>query len=83
MLDAIMPGAGACRKPSACFAVWLLGVSMGLTACTVTCLPFMGTWVLGRGGSKREALLDTGVFVLGRVTPTACSAAWPARSGCG
>ena len=28
--------------------VWLLGVSMGLTACTVTCLPFMGTWALGR-----------------------------------
>ncbi len=32
------------------FSVWLLGVSMGLTACTVTCLPFMGTWVLGHGG---------------------------------
>jgi len=48
--------------------VWLLGLSMGLTACTVTCLPFMGTWVLGRGGGKRAALLDTGVFLLGRVT---------------
>ena len=50
------------------FSVWLLGVSMGLTACTVTCLPFMGTWVLGRGGGNREALLDTGIFMLGRVT---------------
>lgn len=28
--------------------VSLLGVSMGLTACTFTCLPFMGTWALGR-----------------------------------
>ena len=24
-------------------AVWLLGVSLGLTACTATCLPFMDT----------------------------------------
>ena len=37
------------------FAVWLLGVSLGLTACTVTCLPFMGTGVLGRGGGADSA----------------------------
>ena len=48
--------------------VWLLGVSMGLTACTVTCLPFMGTWALGRAGGQREAFLHTGVFLAGRVT---------------
>ncbi len=48
--------------------VWLLGVSMGLTACTVTCLPFMGTWVLGRGAGQGEALRDTGVFLAGRVS---------------
>ena len=49
------------------FAVWLLGVSLGLTACTATCLPFMGTWVLGRGGSQLQALRDTGLFVAGRI----------------
>lgn len=49
------------------FAVWLLGVSLGLTACTATCLPFMGTWVLGRGGSQREALRDTLLFAGGRI----------------
>lgn len=49
------------------FAIWLLGVSLGLTACTVTCLPFMGTWVLGRGGSQTQALYDTGMFVTGRI----------------
>lgn len=49
------------------FAVWLLGLSLGLTACTVTCLPFMGTWVLGRGGSHTQALYDTGLFVSGRI----------------
>ncbi len=48
--------------------IWLLGVSMGLTACTVTCLPFMGTWALGRDGGQREAFLHTGVFLAGRVT---------------
>lgn len=48
--------------------VWLLGVSMGLTACTVTCLPFMGTWALGRAGGQREAYLHTAVFLAGRVT---------------
>lgn len=49
------------------FAVWLLGLSLGLTACTVTCLPFMGTWVLGRGGSQKQALYDTAMFVTGRI----------------
>ena len=49
------------------FAVWLLGVSLGLTACTATCLPFMGTWVLGRGGSQMQALRDTALFVSGRI----------------
>ncbi|MBS4096745.1 MAG: sulfite exporter TauE/SafE family protein [Sulfuricella sp.] len=48
--------------------VWLLGVSMGLTACTVTCLPFMGTWVLGRGGGHAQALRDTAIFLAGRIT---------------
>jgi thiol:disulfide interchange protein DsbD len=48
--------------------VWLLGVSMGLTACTVTCLPFMGTWALGRASGQREAFLHTTVFLAGRVT---------------
>lgn len=48
-------------------AIWLLGVSLGLTACTATCLPFMGTWVLGRGGNHLQALRDTGLFVTGRI----------------
>ncbi len=49
------------------FTVWLLGVSLGLTACTATCLPFMGTWVLGRGGTQKQALRDTALFVGGRI----------------
>jgi len=54
-------------KETTFFAVWLLGVSLGLTACTATCLPFMGTWILGRGGAQGQALLDTGLFVSGRI----------------
>lgn len=49
------------------FTVWLLGASLGLTACTATCLPFMGTWILGRGGSQMQALRDTALFVAGRI----------------
>lgn len=47
--------------------VWLLGVSMGMTACTVTCLPFMGTWALGRAGGGYEALTHTLAFLGGRI----------------
>jgi thiol:disulfide interchange protein DsbD len=54
-------------QPTSLFAVWILGVSLGLTACTATCLPFMGTWVLGRGGSQLQALRDTALFVSGRI----------------
>ena len=49
------------------FAIWILGVSLGLTACTATCLPFMGTWILGRGGTQLQALRDTAWFVTGRI----------------
>lgn len=67
MLDPLISGTAVPQQVSL-FGVWLLGLSMGLTACTVTCLPFMGAWVLGRGGGNRAALRDTGVFLLGRVT---------------
>lgn len=63
--------------------VWLLGVSMGLTACTVTCLPFIGTWALGRASSQREALLHTAVFLAGRVTTYTVLAAIAGTAGLG
>lgn len=63
--------------------VWLLGVSMGLTACTVTCLPFMGTWALGRASGQREAFLHTGVFLTGRVTTYTLLAALAGAAGLG
>lgn len=47
--------------------IWLLGVSLGLTACTATCLPFMTTWVLGRGGTQMQVWRDTSWFVSGRI----------------
>lgn len=48
-------------------SVWLLGVALGLTACTVTCLPFMGSWAIGRQGGMRAVLLDTVAFLGGRL----------------
>ncbi|MDR1999945.1 MAG: sulfite exporter TauE/SafE family protein [Zoogloeaceae bacterium] len=47
--------------------VWLLGASMGMTVCTVSCLPFIGTWALGRAGGDPEALRHTLSFLAGRV----------------
>jgi thiol:disulfide interchange protein DsbD len=63
--------------------VWFLGVSMGLTACTVTCLPFMGTWALGRASGQREALLHTGVFLGGRVATYTVLATLAGAAGLG
>lgn len=63
--------------------IWLLGVSMGLTACTVTCMPFMGTWALGRASGQREALLHTGVFLAGRLITYTLLAALAGAAGLG
>lgn len=48
-------------------AAWMLGLSVGLTACTISCLPFMGSWVLGRAGGGAAAFADAGAFIAGRV----------------
>ena len=63
------------------FTVWLLGASLGLTACTATCLPFMGTWILGRGGSQMQALRDTALFVSGRILAYTLLGALAAAAG--
>jgi cytochrome c biogenesis protein CcdA len=63
------------------FTVWLLGASLGLTACTATCLPFMGTWILGRGGSQMQALRDTALFVSGRMLAYTMLGALAAAAG--
>jgi thiol:disulfide interchange protein DsbD len=63
--------------------LWLLGVSMGMTACTVTCLPFMGTWALGRASGRAEAFLHTGIFLAGRVLTYTLLAALAGAIGVG
>ncbi|TVO51967.1 urease accessory protein UreH domain-containing protein [Denitromonas halophila] len=59
----------------------LLGLSMGLTACTITCLPFMGSWVLGRAGGRGEALRHTGAFLIGRMLAYAALGALAGQLG--
>lgn len=49
------------------FSVFILGVSVGFTACTASCLPYMGSWVMSRNTGVRGTLLDTGLFALGKV----------------
>lgn len=63
--------------------LWLLGVSMGLTACTVTCLPFIGTWALGRASGQREAFRHTAIFLFGRLLTYATLAALAGYAGLG
>lgn len=48
------------------FSAWLLGLSLGLTACTVSCLPYMGAWVMAR--ERSLVMSDTGLFLAGRVS---------------
>ena len=48
-------------------SIWVLGISVGLTACTATCLPFMGALVVGAGHSPMMAFRQTGSFALGKV----------------
>ncbi|MEW5770975.1 MAG: sulfite exporter TauE/SafE family protein [Pseudomonadota bacterium] len=71
-------------EPAGIASAWLLGLSLGLTACTVTCLPYMGAWVMAR---ERGAVLgDTAAFLAGRVAAYALmglaaglAGAWLAR----
>jgi thiol:disulfide interchange protein DsbD len=47
--------------------VFLLGVSLGLTACAATCLPFIGTLVLGKAQGRRAGMIDATLFLSGRL----------------
>jgi thiol:disulfide interchange protein DsbD len=69
--------------PVGLLTVWLLGVSMGMTACTVTCLPFMGTWALGRASGTVEAFAHMGAFLAGRIVTYALLGALTAAAGRG
>ncbi len=71
----------ALSQQTSLLGVWLLGVSLGLTACTATCLPFMGTWVLGHGGTRQQVLRDTAWFVTGRIAAYALLGAVAAGAG--
>jgi cytochrome c-type biogenesis protein len=48
-------------------SVLLLGLSLGMTACAVTCMPFIGTWAFGRAESQSGAWRDTISFLGGRL----------------
>ena len=55
------------ETPTSLLTVFLLGVSLGLTACAATCLPFIGTLAFGKAGGRRAGLVDTGLFLGGRL----------------
>lgn len=47
--------------------VFLLGVSVGLTACAVSCLPFIGTWAFARAQGGWAGIEDLAAFLAGRL----------------
>jgi thiol:disulfide interchange protein DsbD len=49
-------------------SVLILGVSLGMTACAVTCMPFIGTWAIGRAEGQQGGFRDTASFLLGRLS---------------
>jgi thiol:disulfide interchange protein DsbD len=55
------------ETPTSLLTVFLLGVSLGLTACAATCLPFIGTLAFGKAGGRQAGLIDTGLFLGGRL----------------
>jgi cytochrome c-type biogenesis protein len=73
----------ALSGPATVFSAWLLGASMGMTACTVTCMPYLGTWALGHGGGRLEALAHTGAFLSGRIVAYALLGALAGAFGLG
>ncbi|MBF0188253.1 MAG: sulfite exporter TauE/SafE family protein [Magnetococcales bacterium] len=48
-------------------SIWLMGISVGVTSCAATCLPFLGTWTFGRGRGGVSALGDTALFLTGKI----------------
>lgn len=48
-------------------SAFLLGVSLGITACAATCLPFIGTLMLGRADGRSAGLRDAAAFLGGRL----------------
>lgn len=63
------------------FSVWILGITVGFTACTASCLPFMGSWVMSRNLGMKGSLIDAGLFSLGKVTAYALLGALAGLTG--
>ncbi len=63
------------------FSVWILGITVGFTACTASCLPFMGSWIMSRNLGMKGSLVDAGLFSLGKVTAYAMLGALAGMTG--
>lgn len=64
LIEPVVPASGA---HFGWLSAWLLGLSVGLTTCTAVCLPYLGTWALGRGQGGRAATWDTAAFAGGKI----------------
>lgn len=63
------------------FSVWILGITVGFTACTASCLPFMGSWIMSRNLGLKGSLVDAGLFASGKVAAYATLGAFAGITG--
>ncbi len=63
------------------FSVWILGITVGFTACTASCLPFMGSWIMSRNLGMKGSLVDAGLFAGGKIAAYACLGAFAGITG--
>ena len=47
--------------------IFLLGLAYGATVCSLTCLPCLGTYLMGCGNGFRDGLIASMFFMLGKV----------------
>jgi len=63
----VIPGNMPIRFTAACFTALLLGITSGISQCTVVCAPFISTYVMGTRKGAAEGLKSFFVFSAGRV----------------
>ncbi|MCD6274252.1 MAG: sulfite exporter TauE/SafE family protein [Deltaproteobacteria bacterium] len=63
----MIPGNMPIEFTAACFTALLLGITSGISQCTVVCAPFISTYVMGTRKGAAEGLKSFFVFSAGRV----------------
>lgn len=63
----MIPGNMPIEFTTACFTALLLGITSGISQCSVVCAPFISTYVMGTGKDALEGLKSFIVFSAGKI----------------